>query len=126
MANPLLLLPDFLLILLGFVTRHVTGLDRPVWEAAERLVYFLLFPVLRFNSIVKSPLQPVQTLSLALAGVGTVAIGVVVALAIGRWPVSTGACMPRGRTSPIASTPASHSPWPNECKARKDWPGWRS
>src|ERR1035441_7754330 len=86
MANPLLLLPDFLLILLGFVICRGTGLDRPVWEAAEKLVYFLLFPVLLFNSIVKSPLQTVQTLHLVLAGVGTVAIGIVVALAIGRWP----------------------------------------
>jgi malonate transporter len=86
MANPLLLLPDFLLILLGFVVCRGTALDRPVWEAAERLVYFLLFPVLLFNSIVKSPLQPAETLNLGLAGVTTVAVGVVVALAIGRWP----------------------------------------
>ena len=86
MTNPLLLLPDFLLILLGFVICRRTALDRPVWEAAEKLVYFLLFPVLLFNSIVKSPLQATQTLNLGLAGVGTVATGVVVALAIGRWP----------------------------------------
>lgn len=86
MANPLLLLPDFLLILLGFVICRRTGLDRPVWEAAEKLVYFLLFPVLLFNSIVKSPLQWGTSASLALAGLGTTAIGIVVALAIGRWP----------------------------------------
>jgi malonate transporter len=86
MANPLPLLPDFLLILLGFVICRGTALDRPIWEAAEKLVYFFLFPVLLFTSILKSPLQPAQTLSLVLAGVGTVAIGIVVALAIGRWP----------------------------------------
>ena len=86
MANPLLLLPDFLLILLGFVICRRTALDRSVWEAAEKLVYFLLFPVLLFNSILKSPLQPATTAHLALAGVGTIAIGIVVALAIGRWP----------------------------------------
>ncbi|MGZ5129708.1 MAG: AEC family transporter [Caldimonas sp.] len=86
MADPLLLLPDFLLILLGFVVCHRTSLGRPVWEAAERLVYFLLFPVLLFNSILKSPLQASETLNLGLAGVGTVAVGVVVALSLGRWP----------------------------------------
>ncbi|MGZ5238698.1 MAG: AEC family transporter, partial [Caldimonas sp.] len=86
MADPLLLLPDFLLILLGFVVCHRTSLGRPVWEAAERLVYFLLFPVLLFNSILKSPLQASETLHLGLAGVGTVAVGVVVALSLGRWP----------------------------------------
>ena len=86
MSNALLLLPDFLLILLGFVLCHRTALNRPVWEAAERLVYYLLFPVLLFNSILKSPLQPAQTLSLAAAAVCTVAVGAVIAFAIGRWP----------------------------------------
>ena len=86
MSNALLLLPDFLLIVLGFVLCHRTALNRPVWEAAEKLVYYLLFPVLLFNSILKSPLQPAQTVSLAAAAVGTVAAGVLIAFAIGRWP----------------------------------------
>jgi len=86
MSNALLLLPDFLLIVVGFVVCRYTALNRPVWDAAERLVYYLLFPVLLFNSIVKSPLQPAQTLSLAAAGVGTVACGIVLALALKRWP----------------------------------------
>ena len=86
MVNPLLLVPDFLLILLGFVICRRTSLDRPVWEAAERLVYFLLFPVLLFSSIVKSPLQAVQAMSLATAGVGTTLVGIAVALSIGCWP----------------------------------------
>ena len=67
MAIALLLLPDFLLILLGFVLCHRTALNRPVWDAAERLVYYLLFPVLLFNSIVKSPLQPGQTAKIGRA-----------------------------------------------------------
>ena len=86
MANPLLLLPDFLLILVGFVVCRRTALDRSVWDAAEKLVYFLLFPVLLFNSIVASPLQPSQTAGLAVAGVGTIAVGIAAALAIGWWP----------------------------------------
>jgi len=86
MSNALLLLPDFLLIVVGFVVCRYTALNRPVWDAAERLVYYLLFPVLLFNSIVKSPLQPGQTLSLALAGVGTVGCGIVLAMALKRWP----------------------------------------
>ena len=86
MSTALLLLPDFLLIALGFVLCRKTALNGTVWEAAERLVYYLLFPVLLFNSIVKSPLQPAQTVNLALACLGTMAIGIVIALAIGRWP----------------------------------------
>ena len=86
MANPLLLLPDFLLILLGFVICRGTALDRRVWDAAERLVYFLLFPVLLFNSILKSPIKPAQALDLGLAGVGMLAVLIAVALAIVRSP----------------------------------------
>ena len=86
MPNALLLLPDFLLIALGCLLCRKTALDRPVWDAAERLVYYLLFPVLLFNSILKSPLQPAQTLSLAAASLGVTAAGIGIALAIGRWP----------------------------------------
>jgi malonate transporter and related proteins len=86
MSHVWLLLPDFLLILSGFVLCRFTPLDRSVWDGVERLVYYVLFPVLLFNSILKSPLQPGQTLGLAAAGMLTVASGVVLALALGRWP----------------------------------------
>ena len=86
MANPLLLLPDFLLIVLGLAVCRFTGLGRPVWQAAEKLVYFLLFPVLLFGSIVKSPLQTGAAASLAMTGVATTLVGIAVALSIGRWP----------------------------------------
>ena len=86
MPTAMLLLPDFLLIALGFVVCRYTALTRPVWDAAERLVYYLLFPVLLFNSILKSPLQPAQTLSLAACGLGTVACGIVLAMSLKHWP----------------------------------------
>jgi malonate transporter len=86
MLTALLLLPDFLLIALGFVLCRKTALNGTVWEAAERLLYYLLFPVLLFNSILKSPLQPAQTVSLGVACLGTMAVGIVIALALGRWP----------------------------------------
>jgi len=86
MSNGLLLLPDFLLIVCGFVLCRYTALDRPVWESAERLVYYLLFPVLLFNSIVNSRFQPAQTLSLAAAGIGLTLCGVGLAFALRRWP----------------------------------------
>lgn len=86
MSNPLLLLPDFLLILIGWVICRRTALDRPVWEAVERLVYYLLFPVLLFNSIVKSPVQPAQAANLAISVLAMLAVGIALALALGRWP----------------------------------------
>ena len=84
MSHALLLVPDFLLILCGFVLCRWTGLGRSVWDGVERLVYYLLFPVLLFNSILKSPLQPGATLGLALGGVAVVASGVLLAYAL-RW-----------------------------------------
>ena len=86
MSSGFLLLPDFLLIVCGFLLCRYTALDRPVWESAERLVYYLLFPVLLFNSIVNSPLQPAQTVSLAAVGVGVMLCGVALAFSLGRWP----------------------------------------
>ena len=86
MSTALLLLPDFLLIVCGFCLCRFTALDRPLWEAAERLVYYLLFPTLLFNSIVRSPLQPMQTLSLTAGGLGVVACGIALAYALRRWP----------------------------------------
>ena len=81
-----LLLPDFLLIVSGFVLCRCTALNRSVWDAVERLVYYLLFPVLLFNAIVRTPLEPGQTFGLAAAGLCTVACGVVLALSFGHWP----------------------------------------
>ena len=86
MHHALLLLPDFLLILVGFAICRYTALDRPVWEAAERLVYYLLFPVLLFNSIVRAPLQLGPMLNLAACGLAIVAFGVALAYASGRLP----------------------------------------
>ena len=51
MNSAFLLLPDFLLILLGFLLVRYSPLNKSVWEGAEKLVYYLLFPSLLFNSI---------------------------------------------------------------------------
>ena len=58
MRDLLILLPDFALIALGYGICRYTGLDRPIWDGAERLVYYLLFPVLLFQAIVRNPLHP--------------------------------------------------------------------
>ena len=63
-----LLFPDFSLMLIGYLICRYTALDRPVWAAVERLVYYLLFPVLLFHSIVKRPLDLSAASELVLAG----------------------------------------------------------
>lgn len=82
----LLLLPDFLLIVVGFLVCRFTALDRPVWNATERLVYWLLFPVLLFTAIVRSPLNPAASLGLGLGGWAVVGAGFALATALRRLP----------------------------------------
>ena len=43
-----LLLPDFSLILFGYLLCRYTPLNRSIWQPVESLVYYLLFPVLLF------------------------------------------------------------------------------
>lgn len=75
----LLLLPDFLLILCGFLVCNLTALNRTVWQQVEALVYYFLFPVLLFHSIAKSPIDIASTS--ALLGAGLLMIGSGIALA---------------------------------------------
>lgn len=89
-ADALLLLPDFLLILAGFALCRWTALDREVWAAVERLVYWLLFPVLLFASIIKSPLNPGTTVALALGGLAVVGLGFLLTLLLGRFRALAG------------------------------------
>ena len=86
MSDALLLLPDFALILAGYLICHHTQLKRPVWEGAERLVYFVLFPALLFNSILRNPIALASALPLAAAGLGVVLMGVLLAYALRALP----------------------------------------
>ncbi len=63
-----LLLPDFSLILVGWLICRFTPLNRGVWQPVERLVYYLLFPILLFLSIVKTPINLGEASSLMAAG----------------------------------------------------------
>jgi hypothetical protein len=86
MSHATLLLPDFLLIVAGYLICRYTALDRSVWDGAERLVYYLLFPVLLFGSIVRTPLQLGTSVPLAASGLAVTAVGVGLAYALARWP----------------------------------------
>jgi predicted permease len=82
MPDALLLLPDFALIACGYVICRHTPLDRPVWDAAERLVYYLLFPALLFNAIVRNPLQLGSAAQLVGLGWVIVGTGIILAYAL--------------------------------------------
>jgi malonate transporter len=49
----LALLPDFALIVLGALLRRVLHLGDHFWNGLEKLVYYVLFPALLFNGLLK-------------------------------------------------------------------------
>jgi len=63
-----LLFPDFSLIAIGYLICRYTALNRTVWEQVESLVYYVLFPVLLFQSIVRAPLDLNAASGLIAAG----------------------------------------------------------
>ena len=77
-----LLFPDFSLIACGWLLCRYTALDRRVWDQVESLVYYFLFPVLLFHSIVRSPLDFGATSNLLTAGVGVGLCGIALAYAL--------------------------------------------
>lgn len=86
MSEAALLIPDFVLIGLGWLLCRHTALNRPVWDGVERLVYFVLFPALLFSAILRNPLQLGSALPLAGAGLAVVGVGIALSYALGRWP----------------------------------------
>lgn len=81
-----LLLPDFALILCGYLLCRFTALNRTVWEQVEALVYFFLFPVLLFQSIVRNPLDLAATGCLIAAGLLLGLAGIALAYSLPWWP----------------------------------------
>lgn len=86
MADALLLLPDFTLIVVGFLICRYTALNRPVWDAIERIVYLVLFPALLFGAIVRYPIAAGSALPLASAGLSVVTLGVLLSYSLRLWP----------------------------------------
>ena len=82
MHHVTLLLPDFSLILLGWLLCRHTALGRGVWQAVEQLVYFLLFPAYLFQSIARAPLDLHAASSLMGAGLALSAAGIALAYAL--------------------------------------------
>jgi hypothetical protein len=86
MADALLLLPDLLLIVIGWLLCYRTPLGRPVWDSVERMVYYVLFPALLFGAILRHPVQLSEVLPLAASGLAVMAAGIMLAYALLLWP----------------------------------------
>jgi malonate transporter len=86
MSDVLLLLPDCLLIGLGFLLCRFSPLNRSLWEVVERLVYYLLFPVLLFVSVLRAPVHLNEMGPLLLVALAIVGTGIFLGLTLGLLP----------------------------------------
>lgn len=80
MNTALLLLPDFALILLGAAVRCWMQLGDHFWQGVEKLVYFILFPALLVNAIVRTRLDLAAALPLLATAFATMAGGMLLGL----------------------------------------------
>lgn len=80
MNTALLLLPDFALILLGTALRRWMHLGDHFWNGVEKLVYFILFPALLINAIVKTRLDLAAALPLLATAFAAMAGGMALGL----------------------------------------------
>ncbi len=74
-----LILPDFLLIALGWSLLHVWRFTPHFFQQLEKLVYYVLFPALLFQSITRTPISANQATTLFIATFGLIAAGVAMA-----------------------------------------------
>src|SRR5574343_1850716 len=96
MNTALLLLPDFALILLGAAIRRWMQLGDHFWNGVEKLVYFILFPALLVNAIIKTRLDLGAALPLLATAFAAMAGGMLLGIVpklFTRLPVLTYASM---------------------------------
>lgn len=76
MSVALLVFPDFMLVALGWALRHKLNFSREFFAGTERLVYFVLFPALLFQSILRTPITAGNAAMLLQASAALIAAGV--------------------------------------------------
>lgn len=79
MSAALALLPDFVLILLGASLRRTLHLGDHFWGGLEKLIYFVLFPALLFNGLVRTQIAWAAAGPLLVVTGGAMAAGMVLA-----------------------------------------------
>ena len=61
------IIQPFILIALGFLLSRLRMFPRSLWEGVEKLVYYVLFPPLLFNSVARA--EPDESLSCLRCGI---------------------------------------------------------
>jgi predicted permease len=81
MSTVALILPDFLLIALGFVLRRATPLGAELWPGIEKLTYFVLFPALLFYANARTRIDLGAAAPLLAVVIAALAAGMALGLA---------------------------------------------
>ncbi|MDQ3025020.1 MAG: AEC family transporter [Pseudomonadota bacterium] len=80
MSAALLILPNFVLILVGLALARRFDYGRGFWEGLEKLVYYVLFPALLFRSLALAKIDFTQTGWLAAAACAFTVAGFLLSL----------------------------------------------
>lgn len=72
----LLVLPDFLLIAFGWILNRKLGFSSEFFTGLEKLVYYVLFPALLFQSILRTPIEMGAATDIFIATSAIVAAGI--------------------------------------------------
>lgn len=81
-----LVLPEFALILLGVLLRRYAWRSPDFWVELERLVYYVLFPVLLFRTTLAADLAAAGIGAVLLAAVGATLAGALLGAVVRWWP----------------------------------------
>jgi len=76
MAITLILLPDFALILFGYLLRRLDYFSGEFWLGLEKFIYFVLFPPLLFRALAGREIDIHASLPMLLAGLGFTTAGI--------------------------------------------------
>jgi malonate transporter len=83
MQTALLILPNFVLIVIGLALARHFDFGRGFWDGLERLVYYVLFPALLFRSLAIASIDFAATGLLVVAALAFTFAGFVLSLAAG-------------------------------------------
>jgi len=83
METALLILPNFVLILIGLALARRFDFGRDFWDGLEKLVYYVLFPALLFRTLALARIDFGATGMLVLAALAFTFAGFVLSLAAG-------------------------------------------
>jgi predicted permease len=126
MSTVALILPDFLLIALGFALRRATPLGAELWPGIEKLTYFVLFPALLFYANARTRIDLGAAAALLAAVLAALAAGMALGSPARRSFAPRGRCSARRSSARSGSTPTSASRWPPACSATPVSRCWRS